>query len=236
MATNLGFIDDQTTLKQNFANTNEDEDGQNLVFRQKQRVWVKLYRIKDNSVDKAIILPFDTFVEPFFTIDDIDTSNTTGKYDSVNELYKLYTDANGNYKTIQSEYICWQNDRTIKTVNVTVYATDSLGNKSNNYEIFVYNGNEWVATTNGYSVSMIDYTGAQLDSILNTPLSGQLSNKDTDGNILFQNKLKWKINRIGYDEVRITKVIIKVTWNEAWTDDIYGIDGFPTPFGTWGSI
>ncbi len=236
MTSTLSIIDDQTTLKQNYVNSDSNEDAQNLVFKEKQKMWMKLYRVSQDGTEKAILIPFDTYIEPFYTIDDIDTVNTTGVFDGNNDYYRLYSDANGNYKTIQSEYICWQNNRTIKTIQMTVYAEDTSGDVSTGFEAFVYNGQDWIATGNGYTISMIDYTGADLDADLDADLGAQLSNKDSDGNILFQNKLKWKINRVGDDEVRITKIVIKVTWNEGWTSDIYGVDKFPTPFGTWGSL
>jgi len=218
MTSTLSIIDDQTTLKQNYVNSDSDEDAQNLVFKEKQKMWVKIYRIAEDGTAKAIIIPFDTYVEPFHTIDDIDTTNTTGVFDADYDYYRLYSDANSNYKTIQSEFICWQNDRTIKTIQMTVYAEDTSGDDSTGFESFIYNGLDWIATGNGYTISMIDYTGVDLDADLDADLGGQLSNKDSDGNIVFQNKLKFKINRVGDDEVRITKVIIKVTWNEPWSD------------------
>ena len=218
MTSTLSIIDDQTTLKQNYVNSDSDEDSQNLVFKEKLKMWIKLYRISKDTVEKAIIIPFDTYVEPFYTTDDIDTSNTTGVFDVNNDYYRLYSDANGNYKTIQSEFICWQNNRTIKTIQATVYAEDTSGVSSDGYEMFIYNGQDWIATNNSYIISMIDYTGADLDADLDADLGGQLSNKDSDGNIVFQNKLKFKINRVGDDEIRITKIIIKVTWNEPWSD------------------
>lgn len=218
MANILSIIDDQTTIKQNYAYTDDEEDSQDLVFLEKQKLWNKITRVSADGSEVAIIIPYDTYIEPFHTEDDMDSTYTTGVFDSSKDYYRLYSDSNGNYKTLQSKFICWQNNRTIKTINMTVYAEDTSGNESTNYESFIYNGNDWIATTNGFELKMIDYIGADLDADLDADLGGQLSNKDSLGNIVFQNKLKWKINRIGYDEVRIKKVIIKVTWNEPWSD------------------
>lgn len=236
MATETSIISSQTDIKQNFANGDNEVDAQDQILREKVRIWDKITRIEKDGIEQAVIIPFDTYIEPFYSEADMDATYTTGKYDSDNECYRLYSDANGNYKQLQSKCICWQNNRTLASINMTVYAEDTLGNESTNYESFIYNGYEWIAIKNGFKLYLLDYIGSDLDADLDAYLGGQISNKDTDGNIIFQNKLKWKINRIGSEEVIIKKVIIKVTWNEAWTSYIYGLERFPTPFGTWGYI
>ncbi len=77
MATETEIVSSQTDLKQNFANGDNEVDAQDLITREKIRVWEKITRIDKDSVEVAVVLPFGTLYEPFYTDDDIDYTTTT---------------------------------------------------------------------------------------------------------------------------------------------------------------
>lgn len=235
MTSNTSIIDSQTSIKQNYASNNSTEKLHNLIFKKNVKLWPKISRIEKDGNEVAILIPFDTYVEPFYTEDDINTTASTGVFDSSNNTFKLYTDANGNYKSLESEYISWQRDRIVDSVTITVNAVDTNGDTTTNYDSYIYNGNEWIATKNGFPLHFRDYNGADLDANLDASLSGQYYNVDSNGNITFQNKLKFKVIRNTDNEVIIKRIILKLTWKTPWQDILPDPSpGFPTPFGTWG--
>lgn len=232
----LNIIDSQTTIKQNYAAEDIEEFSHPLIFKKKLKLWQKILRLSKDGTESAIIIPFDTYIEPFYNTEDVDTSESTGVFVSSNNTFQLYTDINGNYKSLVSKYICWQRDRNISTVTITVFAEDESGEESTNYDISIYNGNEWIAAKNGYPIIFNDYIGADLDADLDADLGGQYSNTDSEGTIVFQNKLKFKIDRAELsDKVIIKRIILKVTWKTPWQDVLPDPSpGFPTAWGTWG--
>ena len=223
MATDTSIIDGQTTIKQNYAAHDVEEFPHNIVFSDKLKLWQKLVRIDVDGTETAIIIPKDIYVEPFYNEEDINTTNTTGKFITADNTYELYSDINGNYKTIESEYICWQRDRDISTVNMTVFAEDDSGDVSTNYTTYIYNGSIWIATADGFPITFIDYNSASLDANLDADLGGQLSNQDAADARTFQNKLKFKLIKNSTDKLIVKRIIIKVTWKQAWTSAIYGV-------------
>ena len=71
MATETEIASSQTDLKQNFANGDNEVDAQDLITREKIRVWEKITRLSKDSIEVAVILPFGTLYEPFYTDDDV---------------------------------------------------------------------------------------------------------------------------------------------------------------------
>ena len=213
MTNDTSIIDGQTSLKQNYAAHDNEEYPHNLIFKSKVKIWQKLTRLELDGTEVGILIPFDTYIEPFYNEDDINTTNSTGIFDSANNTYKLYPHTNGNYKTLESEYISWQKNRVVNSVTITVKAENNSGTPASNFDTYIYNGNEWIAVKTGYPLTFIDYNGADLDANFDVDLSGQFSNLDSDNLIIFQNKLKFKIVRNTDDEVIIKRVILKLTWN-----------------------
>lgn len=76
MATETEIVSSQTDLKQNFANGDNEVDAQDIITREKIRVWEKITRLSKDSVEVAVVLPFGTLYEPFYTDDDIDYTTT----------------------------------------------------------------------------------------------------------------------------------------------------------------
>lgn len=231
MTNDINIVDGQTSIKQNYASHNNEEDPHNLIIKKKIKLWPKLSRVSIDGIETDIIIPFDTYIEPFYNEEDINTTNSTGIFTSSNNTYRLYSDANGNYKILESEYISWQKNRIIDSVIITVKAVDTSGDTATNYDIYIYNGNEWIALKDGFPLYFRDYNGLDLDANLDADLSGQYYNIDSDGFITFQNKLKFKIIRNTDDEVIIKRVILKVTWS---TIVATPFTRWPTMFGTWG--
>ena len=231
MTDSISIVDGQTSIKQNYASHDTTENAHNLVFKKNVKIWPKITRIKIGGEDVDILLPFDTYIEPFYNQEDIDTTESTGVFDSSDNTYKLYSDANGNYKTLVSKYISWQRDRVVDTVTITVKAEDVNGNPATNYDTYIYNGNEWIAIKNGFPLHLIDYNGVDLDANLDASLSGQYYNINKDGFIIFQNKLKFRVVRNTDDEVIIKRIILKLTWNPIVAPVF---TNWPTMFGTWG--
>ncbi len=235
MTNDISIIDGQTNIKQNYASHDNEEYPHNLIFKSKVKLWQKITRNVLDGTEVSIIIPFDTYIEPFYNEEDINTTNSTGIFDSANNTYKLYSHTNGNYKTLESEYISFQRDRVVDSVTMTVKAEDTDGNETTKFDTYIYNGNEWISIKPGFPISFIDYNGVDLDADLDADLSGQYSNLDEEGLILFQNKLKFKIIRNTDDEVILKRIIIKLTWKTPWQDILPDQSpGFPTAWETWG--
>ena len=213
MTDSISIVDGQTSIKQNYASHDSSENAHNLIFKKNVKIWSKITRINIGNDEVGILLPFDTYIEPFYNQEDIDTTISTGVFDSNNNTYNLYSDANGNYKTLVSKYISWQKNRIVDSITITVKAENINGTPATNYDTYIYNGNEWIAINNGFPLHLIDYNGVDLDANLDANLSGQYYNINDDGLIVFQNKLKFKIVRNTDDEVIIKRVILKLTWS-----------------------
>jgi len=228
MPTTDELWDGIVNTKQNFSGTFTGNDNVIRIFRDNLRVWHKITRVKfqGDSEDKAVIIPFDTFFEPFQSTDDVDlTVDQPAEYDSTNHYFKLHVDALGNHKYLQSKIICFQNNRKIQSVVMTVeceYASDG-SNAIDGVELFIYNGNEWIATRNNNTLYLRDYVGADLDSDLDTDLYASYGNyyfgddldADLDADLsgfTFQNKIKYKIVRTSGSEIHVKKVTIVVDY------------------------
>lgn len=233
MATETEIVSSQTDLKQNFANGDNEVDAQDLITREKIRVWEKITRIDKDSVEVAVVLPFGTLYEPFYTDDDVDSTTTTAEYDSTNEYYTMYSDMNGTYDILQSETISKLHNSRLYSVTPTIYAYDTSNNLvTSGFDLQIYNGNEWFSVNNGEEFILRDYNGADLDADLPAELSGYLLNYDTDNNILFQNNIKYKIFRTTEDDLIIKKIIIKLSYLQ----ELPLVSGWATMFGTWGTL
>ena len=140
------ILDNAVTTKHQFANDDVDEDLQIKVVREKIRVWNKIFRISQDGTEVAVVLPYDTLIEPLYSTDDIDmTVDKCGIHDSDNEYFRLYSDANGNYKYLQSKIVTWQEDRSVRSVTMEVESEYEDGtNALEGISIEVYNGNEWI--------------------------------------------------------------------------------------------
>jgi len=208
-------LDNATTLKQNMVGSDSDDDPYDMIVREKIRFWNKITRVSDTGVEVAVVLPFDTFIEPFYSTEDMDvTINNCGVHEETEERFKLYSDANGNYKYIQSKTISLRATHSIKSVLCTVYSTDTNGDSANDkIQVELYNGNTWFSIDNATEVGMFDYNGSDLDADLDTSLNSQLSNLDETGTIIFENNLKYRITRVTNDIIYVNKIIIKITWN-----------------------
>ena len=213
MATETEIVSSQTDLKQNFANGDNEVDAQDLITREKIRVWEKITRLSKDSIEVAVILPFGTLYEPFYTDDDVDNTTTTAEYDSTNEYYTMYSDINGTYDILQSKTISKLHNSRLYSVTPTIYAYDTSDNLvTSGFDLQIYNGNEWFSVNNGEEFILGDYNGADLDADLPADLSGYLLNYDTDDSILFQNNIKYKIFRTTEDEIIVKKIIIKLNY------------------------
>lgn len=247
MVSTLDIVDNAVTAKHNFANEDQDEDPYSEVFKEKVRVWNQYTKVELDGNVEAVLIPFDLFFEPFYTDSMINTDgsingttldnsfqfNLSGYYDwadkacvydSTNHYVRLYSDANGNYKYLESPVLCFQRGKSIRSVLMTVTAEDTSGNDAiNNVEMYIYNGNEWLPTLNGVELFFTDYTGIDLDADLDALLGGQYDNFIDTGSfpynfdfdltgLEFENQIKYKVVRTGSDEVRVTQVKISVTW------------------------
>jgi hypothetical protein len=213
MTTTTDILTTTTNIKQNLTGTDSDEDLQTLIFSSNIYVINKINRINVDGSEVAVIVPFNTFYEPFHSEDDIDTTESTAIFDSTNKQYKMYSDINGNYKYLQSKCITWQNNYSLESILCTVYAEYLDGSDaSNGIDIFLYNGNEWIPIINNVRLYLIDYSGSDLDADLDADLGANYSNLDSSGAIVFQNKIKYKIIRTSESEVDIKKIIIKFSW------------------------
>ncbi len=228
MPTEAEKLDSSTTSKQNFGGYDDDETDEAQVFRDKLRIWNKITRVKKqgDTEDRAVIIPFDTFFEPFFSEDDVDlTVNNCAEYDSSNHYYRLYSDSLGNNKVLQSKVFSFRKDHKIRSVTTTVYCEYTDGsNAENGIDIWIWNGNEWCPTKNGVPLRMQGYVGSDLDADLDSYLYadydnfvyGSNLNADLDADLsgfTFQNKLKYKIERVSSNEIRVKKVIINIDWD-----------------------
>lgn len=222
-----------TDLKQNYAYSDDETDAQDNILREKLRMWHKITRLAFDGTETAVVLPFNTLYEPFFTEDDVDLTNTTAIYDSTNEYFRFYTDANGCYDRLTSKTISLRYNSRLKSISTTVYAKDTSGNPvTSGFDLQLYNGQEWFNIGNGTEVETIDIDGSDLDADLDADLSRRIINFDTDNTILFQNNIKYRIHYTGTDELIVYKVLIKLNFYK----QIELIPGFPTIWGTWGTL
>jgi len=247
MVDTLNIIDQAVTTKHNFVNEDQDEDPYNEVVKEKLRVWNQYVRVRLDGNLAAIVIPYDLFYEPFYTDNMINTggviygtklnnkfpiklsglydwSAQAGVYDSTNHYVRLYSDANGNYRYLESPILYFQRDRSIRSVLMTVKAEDTSGDDAlSDIEMYIDNGNEWIPILNGVELFFTDYTGTDLDADLDTFLGGQYDNYIDKGRfpykfpvklsgLSFQNKIRYRIIKVGSSEVRVTLVKISVTW------------------------
>jgi hypothetical protein len=168
-----------------------------------------------------------------YTGEETTEESTTAVYDSTNEYFRFYTDANGCYDTLTSKTISLRYNSRLKSISTTVYAKDTSGNPVNDgFDLQLYNGQEWFNIGNGTEVETIDIDGSDLDADLDADLSRRIINFDTDNTILFQNNIKYRIHYTGTDELIVYKVLIKLNFYK----QIELIPGFPTMWGTWGTL
>ena len=222
MVTELELLDGVTTTKQNLSGEDIDSDDNVRIFRSNLRLWNKITRLKvvGDTDDSAVILPFNILLEPFYSEDDVDSSYTTGSYNSSNHYYELYSDLLGNFKTIQSKVISYRNNHKLKSVTMTVdseYVDGTSGiNGIDLILIFgTYSGEEIIVhVNNGKPVYTQDYTGADLNADLNTTLYGSLNNyNETTSTFLYQHQLKYRIVRNSQTKVIVKKVVLVLNWD-----------------------
>ena len=231
-------IDAATSTKQNFTGNENDGDLTTLVFKDKLRVWNKITRIRINGGEVAVIIPFNTLIEPFYSDDDIDlTIPLSGQYESSNQRIKLFTSLNGNFKILESKPFFFIRDFVVSSVTMTVQAVDVNGDNANS-SIFleINNGNEWIPAKSGVKIDLIEFVGTDLDADLPTNLYSSFSNvivvdpgdeififvNDEDflfvndevfnyvDQISFQNIIKYRITRIDNKIIYINQVNITI--------------------------
>jgi len=214
MVEEIKRVDDNISNKQQFTGEDTDVDPQTVIFKDKFRLWNKITRVNENGAEVAVILPFNLFIEPLYSTDDIDTTiSQIGIYDSANSRFRLYSDANGNYKYIQSKTISYRNNHQINSIFIKVESIDINGNDAiDGIDIEIFDGNQWIAINNGQEFLVGSYNGTDLDADLDTDLANDFSNY-VDGVFLYQHKLKYRITRTSNDEVIVNKVTMRVTWN-----------------------
>ncbi len=212
MVTTEDVIKAATNTKQNFSGEDTEIEVP-IVVRDKMRIWNKIHRIQNGSaVDVAVILPYNTFIEPYYSTTDVDmTVDNCGVYDSSNEYFRLYSDLLGNFKYITSKNIYFRQDMILSRITMTVDVVDTNGDSAlDQIQMFIYNGNEWIATRNGHELLLQDHNSADLDADLDADVGGSFANVNASGTILFQNKIKYQIVRTGSSEVRVRSVVITV--------------------------
>ena len=225
MTTTADIIDNNIQTKHNFSGS-DDLSYVNNIVREKLRIWNKLTRISVGGTDVMVKFPFNTFIEPFYSDIDVDTTvYQSAEYDEPNSRFKLFVDANGNRKYLESKIISFQNHRALKSVNITVYSEDDNGDDAIDLiDIYVNVGDEWIAVNNGSTLRLEDYHSADLDADLDASVGGQFStwfggddlNEDLDlelSGALFDNKLKYKVIRNTPNTVYVNTVIIEVTYH-----------------------
>src|SRR3989304_1437468 len=104
MVSESQILDNAVTTKHNFVSQDSEVDSQKWVFKEKMRLWNKITRIRQDSNEVAVLIPFNTFIEPFYSSDDLDlTVDNCGVLE--NGVFRLYSDANGNYKQLVSKVV-----------------------------------------------------------------------------------------------------------------------------------
>ncbi len=225
MVSELEQLEATTNTKQQFAGNDADSDEHVRIFRSKLRIWHKIVRVKvAGEEDSAVILPFNTLIEPFYSEDDIDLTETSAIYDASNRRYELSTGVLGNRKKLQSKLICFRSGHKLSSMNITVGATYEDGTPAlDGIDVEIYNGNEWIPVNNGLPIKFNDYVGTDLDADLDTFLYADFNNfiygDDLDADLnadlsgfTFQNKVKYRIIRTTSTTVYINKVVLSVEW------------------------
>jgi len=223
MASENDILNNIVTNKQNFASGDIEEDSQVELFMERVRIWNKISRVNINGEERAVIVPFSTLIETFDTEYDIDgTVDNPAEFDATNSRYILMADANANRKVLQSEVVSFRNNVSIDSVNISVEVEDSDGNDaSDNIIIELYNGQDWVLIHNNGTLHFKDTQGQDLDADLDADLGERNNSWDYDYQIpKWDNKLKYRITRVGTGTYYVSKVIMDFA-------TIKAIDAYP---------
>lgn len=225
MVTQGDLLDIQVGTKHQFVGESEDLEVQDLVFKEKVRFWNKITRIRQDGTEVAVLLPYNTLIEPFYSADDVDlTIDNSAVFDEENERFRLFSDANGNYKILQSKVISLRENHRVSNVFVDVNATYVDGTDAlDGIGIEIFNGNEWIPTTNGVKLNFRGVIGDDLDADLdcipggkfNNFVEGRVFDYDLDLDVsgwLFQNQIKYRIVRESSQEIHVNKVVLRITW------------------------
>lgn len=214
MVTENQTLDNSITNKHQFRGNDDEVDSQIMIFKEKFRLWNKITRVSKDGTEVAVLIPYNVLIEPFFSTDDIDmTVAQCGIYNSTNHNFELYSDANGNYKYIQSKVVTLRQNHQINNIFINVECVDNNGdNAISKIVIDIFNGNEWISVNNGSQLTFKSYSGDDLDADLDATPAANFVNYD-DPTFLYQHAIKYRITRISSDIVYVNKVTLRVTWN-----------------------